>query len=146
MSVHFFRFCKSQTAQTVCLAPVIPATECCLVETVAAAETSPAPMATPTSAAARAMRSLTPSPQYMHVLPSPCRWIRRHAVCFWHDTSAQEFTACMTWCYTFLAIVTAVKVIAMAAVGVYTVALVSAWPRGNAASDVLTNMCLSLLM
>ena len=39
---------------------------------VAAADASLAPIATPTSAAARAMRSLIPSPQYMQVLPKPC--------------------------------------------------------------------------
>ena len=50
----------------------IPAIEQSVVEIVAAADASEAPMATPTSAAARAMRSLMPSPQYMQILPIPC--------------------------------------------------------------------------
>ena len=50
----------------------VPATEQCLVEKTAAADASLAPMATPTSAAAKAKRSFTPSPQYMHLLPKPC--------------------------------------------------------------------------
>ena len=55
-----------------CHRDMVPAIELCRVEMTAAAETSPAPMATPTSAVARAKRSLMPSPQYMQVLPSPC--------------------------------------------------------------------------
>ena len=42
-------------------------------ERVAAAEASEAPTAIPTSAAARAAKSLIPSPQYMQVFPKPCR-------------------------------------------------------------------------
>jgi len=49
----------------------IPAGEVCLSEMGATAEASLEPMAIPTSAAARAARSLMPSPQYMHVFPKP---------------------------------------------------------------------------
>ncbi len=48
-----------------------PAGEVCLSEMGATAEASLDPMAIPTSAAARAARSLMPSPQYMHVFPKP---------------------------------------------------------------------------
>lgn len=44
----------------------------CLVDMAAAADASVDPIATPTSAAPRALRSLIPSPQYMQVLPRPC--------------------------------------------------------------------------
>ncbi len=49
----------------------LPATEGCLSETEAAADAWLEPTAIPTSADAKATRSLMPSPQYMHVLPSP---------------------------------------------------------------------------
>lgn len=49
----------------------LPAMEECLSESVAAAEASVAPIAIPTSAAARAAKSLMPSPQYMQLLPKP---------------------------------------------------------------------------
>ena len=62
-----------QACPTGLSAAMIPAIEHCLVEKLAAAETSPAPIATPTFAAAKAMRSLMPSPQYMHIFPKPCR-------------------------------------------------------------------------
>lgn len=49
-----------------------PAGEVCLSEMGATAEASLEPMAMPTSAVARAAKSLMPSPQYMQVLPRPC--------------------------------------------------------------------------
>ena len=49
----------------------LPATEECLSDTEAAADAWLEPTAIPTSADAKATRSLMPSPQYMHVLPSP---------------------------------------------------------------------------
>ena len=49
----------------------LPATDECLSDTEAAADAWLAPTAIPTSADAKATRSLMPSPQYMHVLPSP---------------------------------------------------------------------------
>ena len=49
----------------------LPATEECLSETEAAADAWLEPTAIPTSADAKATRSLMPSPQYMHVLPRP---------------------------------------------------------------------------
>ena len=58
---HFEHMCN------VCL----PAGEVCLSEMGATAEASLDLMAMPTSAAARAARSLMPSPQYMHVFPKP---------------------------------------------------------------------------
>ena len=49
----------------------IPWTEGWLSATQAAADAWPAPTAMPACAEARAARSLMPSPQYMHVSPSP---------------------------------------------------------------------------
>ena len=51
---------------------VLPATEPCGVETAAAMTASVAPIDMPTSAAARAARSLIPSPQNIVVFPRPC--------------------------------------------------------------------------
>ncbi len=51
-----------------------PAMPCCLVMTEAAAEASLEPTAMPTSAAARAAKSLMPSPQYIATLPNPCSY------------------------------------------------------------------------
>ena len=50
----------------------IPSTEACWSEIAAAAEALPLPTAIPTSAAAKATKSLMPSPTYITVLPKPC--------------------------------------------------------------------------
>ena len=57
----------------------LPATEPWDVLTEAAMKASPAPMEIPTSAAASAGRSLTPSPQKTVVLPSPCKDNTQHS-------------------------------------------------------------------
>ena len=54
-----------------------PATDASCTEMSDPAALSPDPTDTPTSAALRANRSLTPSPQYKHVLPSPCNGHRQ---------------------------------------------------------------------
>ena len=50
----------------------IPSTEACWSEIAAAAEALLLPTAIPTSAAAKASKSLMPSPTYITVLPKPC--------------------------------------------------------------------------
>ena len=66
-----------------------PAMPCCLVMTEAAAEASLELTAMPTSAAARAAKSFTPSPQYMATLPSPCsHQIRVYGLSFQYPRSA----------------------------------------------------------
>ena len=68
----------------------VPSTEACWSEMAAAAEALPLPTAIPTFAAAKATKSLMPSPTYITVLPKPCiqessqlmlKWADVHVSC-----------------------------------------------------------------